>query len=250
MQTPPFFLLQLIFFPCSRWCGDATFTAYAGTVTEFSQYSVVTYFSEFGCITSPPRLWTEIVAMFGTDMPTWSGGIAFSYFPAESAQGQFGIVTISADGSTVNPTADFNRLTQQYSKVSLINSPLESGDGTPTYPPCPANNSSFMASPTLPSTPNSSACSCLENNLSCQFAPVTNNVTTIVGELLNTACSLLGEKGGTCNDISSNGTTGVYGLVSGCDPSMSFLCIIDFYPQHFTRHRIVICHEPILRDYR
>jgi len=214
-----------------RWCGDSTFQdAYAGTVDEFSQYNVVTYFSEFGCITSPPRLWTEVVAMFSTDMTSWSGGVAFSYFPAASAQGQFGMVTISADGSSITTSADFQKLQQQYSNVSLINSPLESGVGAPTYPSCPANNSLFNASPTLPPTPDTTACSCIENNLSCQFTPATNNVTEIVGVLLNTACSLLGGKGGTCNDISSNGTNGVYGLVSGCDPSTELSYVMSqFY---------------------
>ena len=188
--------------------------------------------------------------MYSAEMSTWSGGIAFSYFPAESSQGQFGMVTISVDGSTVTTSSDFKSLQQEYSNVTFINSPLQSDAGTPTYPSCPAANSLFNASPTLPPTPNNAACSCLENNLSCQFTPATNNFTVIVGVLLDTACSLLGQKGGSCNDISSNGTTGVYGLVSGCDPSTSFLCIIDLYSQHLSRHRIVICHEQILRGYQ
>ena len=171
--------------------------------------------------------------MFSAEMSTWSGGVAFSYFPAASSQGQFGMVTISADGSSITTSSDFQLLQQEYSNVTFINSPLQSDDGTPTYPSCPAAGSSFNASTTLPPTPNNAACSCLEKNLSCQFTPVTNNVSAIVGELLDNACSLLGQNGQTCNEISSNGTTGVYGLVSGCDPSMSSLCIISLYSQHF-----------------
>ena len=171
--------------------------------------------------------------MFSAEMTMWSGGIAFSYFPAQSAQGQFGMVTISTDESTVTTSSDFQSLEGEYSNVTFLNSPLESADGAPTYPACPANNSVFLASPTLPPTPNSNACSCVENNLSCLFTPVTNNVTAIVGVLLDNACSLLGGKGGTCNDISSNGATGVYGLMSGCDPSMC-LCIFYFYSQHLS----------------
>jgi len=173
-------------------------------------------------------------------MSSWSGGIAFSYFPAASAQGQFGMVTISADGSTVTITDDFVKLQNQYSSVKFINSPLESGDGQPT-PPCPANNSLFLASPTLPPTPNRNACSCIENNLSCQFAPATNNVTAIVGELLDTACSLLGKNGGTCNDISSNGATGVYGLVSSCDPSTELSYVMSQYYE-ITHNNALSCN--------
>jgi hypothetical protein len=186
--------------------------------------------------------------MFSNEMNTWSGGIAFSYFPATSSQGQFGMVTISADGSTVTPSADFQSLLQEYSNATFINSPLQSGAGTPTYPSCPAANPSFNASSTLPPTPNDSACSCLEKNLSCQFTPSTNNVSAIVGVLLDDACSFLGSAGGSCSDISGNGATGVYGRVSGCDPSTSFLCVIGLYSQHLSRHRTVVCHEPILRD--
>ena len=209
---------------------------------------MATYFSEFGCITSPPRLWTEVAAMFSSDMSTWSGGIAFSYFPAASSQGQFGMVTISADGSTVTTSDDFQLLANEYSNVTLLNSPSQSGAGTPTYSACPATNTAFEVSPSLPPTPNNDACSCLENHLSCQFKPATNNITAIVGELLNAACSDLGGKNRNCDDISGNGTTGVYGLVSGCDPSTSFSCILNLYPQHLSRHQTVICHEPILRD--
>jgi hypothetical protein len=224
-----FFLRQLIF-SCSEWCGNSTFEAsYAGVTSEFSQYNVVAYFSEFGCITSPPRVWTEVVALFGTDMTAvWSGGIAFSYFPAQSPQGQFGMVTISADKSTVTPGADFNALQQQYSAVEFINSPAQSAVGPATYPSCPAATSLFNASDALPPTPNDAACSCLENHLSCQFTPQTPNVSAIVGVLLNQACSLLGGKGGSCSDISSNGATGSYGLVSGCSPSTSLYAIVLF----------------------
>jgi hypothetical protein len=166
----------------------------------------------------------------------WSGGVAFSYFPAQSAQGQFGIVSISADASTVTTSSDFLLLQQEYSNVTFINSPLQADVGTPTYPSCPAANSLFSASPTLPPTPNNAACTCLENNLSCQFTPTTNNITSIVGVLFDTACSLLAQAGGSCSDISGNGTAGVYAPVSGCDPSTSFLCVIDLYSQHLSRH--------------
>ena len=49
-------------------------------------YNIPAYFSEFGCKDSPPRLFTEVAAMFGQQMaPVFSGGIAFSYFDATVA---------------------------------------------------------------------------------------------------------------------------------------------------------------------
>ena len=187
----------------------------------FAGYNVAAYFSEFGCITSPPRLWTETQALFSEPMSDiWSGGLAFSYFPATSSQGEFGMVTISSDNTTVTTSDDFTRLKQQYSLLSPPNSPSQTATGASTYPSCPAQNSSFIASTTLPPTPNDASCACLQNTLSCQFTPHTTNVSGIVGPLLDTGCSLLGGVGGNCNDIAGNGSTGVYGRVSFCDPCM------------------------------
>ncbi|CAL1696352.1 unnamed protein product [Somion occarium] len=202
-----------------EWCGDASASAYANKNAQFAGYNVPAYFSEFGCITSPPRLWTETQALFSEPMTDiWSGGLAFSYFPATSSQGQFGMITIGSDGS-VQTSDDFDRLKTQYGQLSPPNSPSQSSAGSTNFPSCPQQNSSFLASTTLPPTPNFAACACLESTLSCQFTPQTPNVSTIVGPLLDQACGLLGQSGGTCNDISGNATSGQYGPVSACDPS-------------------------------
>ncbi|KAF8634418.1 hypothetical protein AX15_000869 [Amanita polypyramis BW_CC] len=216
-----------------EWCGDSSYQAsYANTNDAYAQYNVVAYFSEFGCITSPPRLWTEAGALFSSQMSsTWSGGIAFSYFPAQSVQGQFGMVNVSADGSTVTPSDDFNRLKTQYGLVNSPNSPSMSNSAASSYSTCPSQNSAFVASDTLPPTPNEAACDCLENNLGCRFTPATSNYSVIVGQLTDVACSLLGQKGASCADIGSNGTTGVYGRVSDCDPSIKLSYIMSLYYQ-------------------
>jgi hypothetical protein len=214
-----------------EWCGDATVSVYATTDAAFTSYNVPAYFSEFGCITSPPRVWTEVAAMFTTPMSDiWSGGIAFSYFPAASAAGQFGMVNISADGSTVTASTDFTSLQTQYGLVTVPNSPTQSAAGSTSYPACPAETTNFLASTTLPPTPNSAACSCLESILSCRFTPTTSNTSAILGPLLDTGCSLLGQQGLSCADIAGNGTTGTYGRVSGCDPATQLSFIMsEFY---------------------
>ncbi|KAG6844271.1 hypothetical protein H0H87_008219 [Tephrocybe sp. NHM501043] len=161
--------------------------------------------------------------------PVWSGGVAFSYFPATSAQGQFGIVTISEDGKTVSTSDDFDRLKTQYNQVTPPNTPSK-GSSTATYPSCPTANDTFVASASIPPTPNEAACNCLKSTLSCQFTPATNNYTAIVGQLLDTACSLVGSKGGSCDDIGGNGQTGVYGRLSGCDSTIKLSYVMsNFY---------------------
>lgn len=168
-----------------EWCGDDSISAYSNINSNLANYNIPAYFSEYGCITSPPRLWTEVAAIFSDEMSDiWSGGMAFSYFPATSDQGEFGMVTISGD--TVTTSDDFTRLAAQYGNATGPNSPSQSGAGSTSYPTCPQQNSTFLASTTLPPTPNDTACACVVDNLSCQFTPQTSNTTSILGELLNT----------------------------------------------------------------
>jgi hypothetical protein len=159
--------------------------------------------------------------------PVWSGGLAFSYFPATSAQGQFGIVTISADGTTVTTSSDYTALQAQYSALSPPATPNQGSAGATTFPTCPVQSTNLEASTTLPPTPNEAACNCLESVLSCRFTPQTTNTTDIVGQLLDVACSLLGQSGGTCADIAGNGSTGVYGRVSACSPGLSLALALN-----------------------
>ena len=189
---------------------------------DFAGYNVPAYFSEFGCILSSPRPWDDVTALFSTDAaPVWSGGVAFSYFPATSDAGEFGIVNISADGSTVTTGTDYDNLKAKYGNLTFVTTPTQSNAPAATYPACPGTNASFVGSTKLPPTPNDAACSCLEAGLSCQFSPQTSNTTVIVGDLLNTACGLLSGSG--CNDLSGNGANGTYGLISACDPGKLIL---------------------------
>lgn len=204
----------------SEWCGDSQPSVYDDKNGAFAGYNVAAYFSEYGNVACPPRLWTEAAALFSSPMTDiWSGGIAFSYFPAQSAAGQFGMVNISSDGSTVTTSDDFNRLKTQYGQISPPNSP--SASGTSAFPACPTQNSTWLASSALPPTPNDAVCSCLESTFACSFAPQTSNTSAIVGSLLDEACGLLGSNGGNCNAIAADGAAGTYGAVSFCDPCTS-----------------------------
>jgi hypothetical protein len=211
------FLIQI-----SSWCGNSTFQASYATITsEFANYNVVAYFGEFGCNTVTPRVWSEVTAMYSSDMNTvWSGGIAFSYFPARSAAGEFGIVTLSSDGRTVTTTTEFDNLRTQYGGVTLINTPSRASVPASSYSSCPGTIGGITVSSSLPPTPNDAACRCLKTTLSCQFTPATSNYSAVVGDLINNGCSMLGQVSLSCSELGGNGSTGVYGRVSDCDPSM------------------------------
>jgi len=124
------------------------------------------------------------------------------------------MVTISADGSTVTTTTDFDNLATAYGAVQFDNTPPQSSAPAASYPACPAENSTFLGSSTLPPTPVDAACQCVEASLSCRFNPQTSNTTGILGPLLNTACGLVGD----CSAIAGFGDNGTYGPVSACDP--------------------------------
>ena len=137
------------------------------------------------------------------------------------------MVNISTDGKTVATGDDFARLVQQYNNVSFIESPDTGGAGSTSYPTCAAPTANFLASNTLPPTPNSNLCDCVERTFSCLFTPQTPNYTAILGELLNYGCSQLGQNGGTCDAIGADGGAGKYGSLSGCDPSTYIVICIS-----------------------
>lgn len=212
-----------------RWCGAGSITNYQSIITDYANFPIPAYFSEFGCITSPPRLWTEVAALFGDQMVNeWSGGIAFSYFPAV---GGYGMVTISTDGSSVTTSSDFTSLQQQYTAVTFINTPTQSAAGANTQATCPAQSTSWLASNTLPPTPVSAVCDCLQKNaFSCVFSnTASNNTAPIIGDLLNYACAQLGTLGGTCNPIGASGANGTYGPFSVCDPATKLSYALSEY---------------------
>lgn len=217
-----------------EFCGNSTFQdSYAGKTGDFAGYNVVAYFSEYGCNNPYPRPWADVGALFSSDAaPVWSGGIAFSYFPAQSDAGQFGMVTISADGSTVTTTTDFDNLATAYGAVQFDNTPAQSSAPAASYPACPAVNSTFLGSSTLPPTPVDAACQCVEASLSCQFNPQTSNTTGLLGPLLNTACGLVGD----CSAIAGFGDNGTYGPVSACDPSTKLSFVMSLYYESQNRN--------------
>lgn len=74
-----------------EWCGNSNYvqSGYDQRTAEFASYSVPSFFAEYGCIT-PPRSFTEVQALFGSNMTgVFSGGFAYEYFQAENNYGTF-----------------------------------------------------------------------------------------------------------------------------------------------------------------
>ncbi len=65
------------------WCGKSDYVTsqYEARTQEFSTYNVPAFFAEYGCNKVEPRPFTEVAALFGSNMTqVWSGGIVYMYF--------------------------------------------------------------------------------------------------------------------------------------------------------------------------
>nr|ADE10078.1 glyco hydro 72 [Tremella fuciformis] len=213
-----------------EWCGNETLSSsHWDTITSgFSGLPVATYMSEFGCITSPPRLWTEVTALFASPVSdVFSGGVAFSYFPTAD---DYGMITISADGNSVQTSDDFTRLAAEYNSTTPPNTPTQSAAPAASTIGCPAENDTLLASSTLPPTPDESVCNCInENAFACLLKQSSANEPIIVGSLTDYACSLLGSNNASCDAIAGNGTSGVYGALSMCSPAIKLSYAMSAY---------------------
>lgn len=73
------------------WCGNSSYTesGYDQRTEEFSTYNVPVFFAEYGCNTVQPRTFSEVQALYGSQMtPVWSGGIVYMYFQEANDYGK------------------------------------------------------------------------------------------------------------------------------------------------------------------
>ncbi|ABN65236.1 GPI anchored surface protein [Scheffersomyces stipitis CBS 6054] len=132
------------------WCGDATMqtSSYSLKVQEFSNYSIPLFFSEFGCNKPSPRVFSEIEALYSTDMSAvFSGGLVYEYSQEAS---NYGLVEI--DGNSITTDTDFDNLKKQYADTKN-----PSGDGGYSknlkYSDCPKKDATWNATTDIPDTP-------------------------------------------------------------------------------------------------
>jgi len=202
------------------WCGgvpggtEPTFqtSGYADRTKELDGYSVPAFFAEYGCNTADQngghRDFSETAALFSDDMTgVWSGGIVYEYFQEAN---DYGLVSI--DGSQASQLPDYSAYSTAIAKVSPTI--LNAASYTPTNTAlrsCPAVNSAWAASPTLPPSPNQQLCDCMVSDLTCVAKGTPSD--DVAGSLFDYICG-----GGTdCSGISGNGTSGKYGAYSMCD---------------------------------
>ncbi|RMD40883.1 hypothetical protein DV735_g4221, partial [Chaetothyriales sp. CBS 134920] len=204
------------------WCGDSSYSesGYDQRTEEFESYNVPVFFAEYGCNLVQPRKFTEVGALYGSDMsPVWSGGIVYMYFQEAN---DYGLVSVS--GSSVSTLSDFNYLSSQLATISP--SAVNSADYTPTNTAaasCPSVGTAWQAASALPPTPNVELCECMYNSLSC----VPNDVSGDgVADLFGLVCGLGDD---VCAGITANATTGEYGAYVMCNANQQLGWALNAY---------------------
>lgn len=213
-----------------EWCGDSSYTksGYDQRVAEFSNYSVPTFFAEYGCNTggAANRKFTEVVALYGSDMtPVFSGGIVYEYFQEEN---DYGLVSIDSSNA-VSTLADFAAFSTQ------IHAATPTGVNSASYSPtntassnCPTVNTNWLAaSDPLPPSPNSTVCACKVSSLSCVASSTLSNEE--IGTLFGQVCGY--NDGKACDSIARDAQTGTYGAYSMCNSTQQLAIAFDAYYQ-------------------
>ncbi|KXN71184.1 carbohydrate-binding module family 43 protein [Conidiobolus coronatus NRRL 28638] len=200
------------------WCKptDTMQTSgYDKKTAMFENYGIPAFFSEYGCNTDPPRQFDDIPYLYSSPMNNvFSGGLVYE-FTEES--NNYGLVQANGNNFTIMP--DFTTYKNQLSKLKL--SPTNKSSYTPPSnngTTCPSEGSDWQASNNLPPTPSVDACNCLMGTYGC-IVSSSFNVTaqsSSVSQLFQYAC---GQGKVDCSPLTANGTSGVYGNISFCDPT-------------------------------
>lgn len=225
------------------WCGKSSFkeSGFDVRTKEFEKYNVPVFFAEYGCNTPRPRLFTEVGALYGSEMTgVWSGGIVYMYFEEENMFGTFlhlllcppvtNIFTglASIEGGKVKTNKDFDNLSKEIAKATPSGVDMDSYNPSNTAaaacPKVTAGKWEAVSSP-LPATPNAQLCSCMEETLSCVVSDDVEEKD--YGSMFGFIC---GEKDGKyCAGINKNATKGPYGSYGMCDSKQQLGFVLHTY---------------------
>ena len=116
------------------WCGDSSYqiSGYDVLVEDFSNTTIPIFFSEYGCNTVTPRVFSEVPVLYGAEMTkVWSGGLVYEY---SQEPNNYGLVVLDANGDVTIRT-DYNNLQAQYDRLDINVLEKQNGTATSLNPP-------------------------------------------------------------------------------------------------------------------
>ncbi|KAF1928054.1 glycoside hydrolase family 72 protein [Didymella exigua CBS 183.55] len=115
------------------WCGegDMQTSGYTDLVNMFQNSAVPVFYSEYGCNKVEPRVFTEVGALYGSQMTSLSGGLVYEYSQEEA---DYGLVVINENG-TLSLREDFDNLQDQFNKLDLSLIQSTNASSTNIQPP-------------------------------------------------------------------------------------------------------------------
>ncbi|KAF9095364.1 1,3-beta-glucanosyltransferase gas1 [Mortierella sp. AD031] len=220
-----------------EWCGTGTTyktSGYVERTKDIASYSIPVFLSEFGCNLVSPRTFPEVRSIFGPDMTNdWSGGIVYEWSQEDN---NYGLVQINPD-NTVSLLPDYKNLKAALAPLHPTGVKMDAFKETRPISTCPAITSTWEPSEKLTPTPSSAACDCMMSSLSCVASDQAVATTESLGTLLNTICGMT-----SCDDIGSNGKTGVYGKYSFCSPSHKLSYMYNYYYTNIGKKAASTCN--------
>ncbi|KAG7857686.1 hypothetical protein KL939_002942 [Ogataea angusta] len=99
-----------------QWCGEQTFqsSGYNILVSDYQDYSIPIFFSEYGCNEVLPRQFTEVSSIYSSQMSSvFSGGLVYEFAQEPN---NYGLVDYDKDGNVLL-LSDFHAFKEQMSKA-------------------------------------------------------------------------------------------------------------------------------------
>lgn len=213
-----------------EWCGSSSFekSGYADRTKEFSNFAKPVFLSEFGCNLVTPREFTEVEAIFGSEMTdVWSGGVVYEWTQENN---NYGLVKV--DSGKAELLTDYNNLQKALAKAKPKGVNMDAFNEERQAPQCPQHSENWKASTDLPPTPSAGACECMRDNLSCGASEEIMNADGMngdnpIGAQIDMLCGMV-----SCDEISGDAEKGRYGAFSFCSPSEKLSWLYNLYMQN------------------
>lgn len=135
-----------------QWCGQQTIqtSGYDTLISQFSNFTLPLFFSEYGCNEVTPRSFGEVEAVYSSSMtPYFSGGLVYE-FTQES--NNYGLVQIS-DSGTAQLLSDYEALQQRYGALSGLPTAIPASQASAKTCPPTSSYQYLNGSLSVPSLP-------------------------------------------------------------------------------------------------